>query len=79
MMPEKSDSIKLHGSGDRKLVEWLKALDVLPDDLNSVPSSEPHVTLTPGDLTPSSGPHMHLHRHPHVHTHNGIHTQIKNS
>lgn len=37
MMP---DSIRSHGSGDGKMVEWLKALDVLPDDLNSVPSMD---------------------------------------
>jgi hypothetical protein len=60
--------------GAREMTQWLRALDVLPEDLGSFPSQHPHgssqlsVTPIPEDLAPS---HRHAGRKP-------VHIKINN-
>jgi hypothetical protein len=56
------------------MAQWLRALDVLPEDLGSVPRTHVERSTTscnsrdvaPGDPTPSAGFHEHLHTNMHI-------------
>lgn len=39
------------------MFQWLRAPAPLPEDLDSIPKSQPSVTLVPWDLMPSPGLH----------------------